>query len=679
MISNYKILKSMKKATILLLFVLLVSACQKGPSGLRLPSILSDNMLLQQKTDAAIWGKANPGQKITLTPSWGQEVAVNSGRDGRWSVKIATPEAGGPYTIVVHAVDSTITIGNILVGEVWVCSGQSNMEMPIQGWPPRDTIMHSVKTIANAALPNIRLFTVTRKVSADPMDDCTGKWEVCNPETVRPFSATGFFFGKKLYEKLNVPVGLIETAWGGTPSESWTSADVLTNAGEFVKDLAAMKESLPLQVQYQKFLDGHKKVEVKPAGDDQWKALGLGDEGAAAPDFNDSAWPSMSLPQLFEKVIGDLDGVVWFRKVVNIPASLAGKDLILSLGPIDDMDCAWFNGLLVGATETGGFWQTDRNYVIPGTSVKEGASTIAVRVLDNGGGGGIWGAPGSMKITDKAGKGAPIDISGEWKYQVSAELTDNKFCIFDMTKNEYAGIKKPIAMGPNSPSTLFNGMINPIVKYSIKGAIWYQGEANVGRADQYARIFPLMIQNWRDSWKEKDFPFYFVQIAPYVYSGVDSTESVLLREAQAKSLATPNTGMVVTLDIATVMNIHPPYKMEVGDRLATLALNNDYGIKTPCTGPVYRSMVTDGRVIKVNFENTGSGLVSKKDFIPEFEIAGKDGVFVSAVAKIVNNEVWVSSPKVPEPANVRYCWRNGAVGTLFNSDGLPASEFMAGK
>jgi sialate O-acetylesterase len=284
-----------------------------------------------------------------------------------------------------------------------------------------------------------------------------------------------------------------------------------------------------------------------------------------------------------------------------------------------------------------------------------------------------------MKITDKALKEAPIDISGEWKYQVSAELTDNKFYIFDISKNEYAGIKKPMAMGPNSPSTLFNGMINPIVNYCIKGAIWYQGESNVGRADQYAKIFPLMIQNWRDAWKEKDFPFYFVQIAPYVYSGVDSTESVLLREAQAKSLTTPKTGMVVTLDIATVMNIHPPYKMEVGERLAALALNNDYGIKTPCVGPVYKSMVVDGKVIKVQFENTGSGLVAKSDFIPEFEIAGKDGGFVKAVAKIVNNEVWVSSPNVNEPAMVRYCWRNGATGTLLNSDGLPASEFSAVK
>lgn len=667
----------MKKTTILLLFVLLVSACQKGPSNLRLPSILSDNMLLQQKTDATIWGKANPGQKISIAPSWGSEKTAKAGEDGKWSVKVATPEAGGPYKMIITAVDTTITINDILVGEVWVCSGQSNMEMPMQGWPPNDTIMHSTQTIASAALPNIRLFIVTKKVSADPLDDCSGKWEVCNPSTVRPFSATAFFFGKKLHEKLNVPVGLIETAWGGTPSESWTSADMLTNAGEFVKDIAEIKESQPLQAKYQTFLDEHKKLEVKPSGDEQWKNLSFGDEAAAASDFNDSSWPSMSLPQLFENVMGGFDGAVWFRRTVNIPESFKGKDLILSLGPIDDMDCSYFNGKMVGSTEVTGFYKVDRNYEIPASLVRTGANSIAVRVLDNQGGGGIWGQPGSMKISVKNGKQKPLDIGGEWKYQPAAELIGNIFYIFDIAKNEYQGINKPKALGPYSPSVLYNGMINPIVNYAIKGAIWYQGEANVGRADQYAKIFPLMIQNWRDAWKEKDFPFYYVQIAPYVYSGVDSTESVLLREAQAKSLSTPKTGMVVTLDIATVMNIHPPYKMEVGDRLAALALNNDYGIKTPCTGPVYKSMIKDGNVIKVQFDNTGSGLTSKGDFIPEFQIAGKDGEFVNAVAKIVNNEVWVSSPKITDPAMVRYCWRNGAVGTLLNSDGLPASEFVA--
>ena len=668
----------MKKVSVLLLFALLVFSCQKGPSGLKLPSVLGDNMLLQQKTDASVWGKANPGQKITVTASWGSEKSIKAGKDGKWLVKLATPAAGGPFSIDVKASDTTITIKNVLTGEVWVCSGQSNMEMPVQGWPPADTIMNSANAIRTADLPEMRLFIVPRKVSGTPLDDCDGKWMVCNPETVRQFSATGFFFGRKLHEALKIPVGLLESTWGGTPSEAWTSGEALSNAGEFVKEMTAIKESLPLVDQYQAFLEKHKKVDVKPAGPDQYKNLGLDDEAAAGQSFDDSSWSIMKLPGLFESVIGDIDGVVWFRKTINIPASMAGKDLMLSLGPIDDMDCTWVNGQQVGATEESGLWKTDRNYTIPAKLVKEGPVVIAVRVLDTGGGGGIWGAPGSMKLSLKNNSKAALDISGDWKCQVSAVLIDGKFYMFDMSKNEYSSVKKPVSIGPSSPASLYNGMISPIINYTIKGAIWYQGEANVGRADQYARIFPLMINNWRDEWQEKNFPFYFVQIAPYVYSGADSTESVLLREAQAKSLSTPATGMVVTLDIATPQNIHPPYKIPVGERLAALALNNDYGIKTPCAGPLFKTMVADGNILKISFDNTGTGLASKEKTITEFEIASKDGRFVRADAKIVNNEVWVSSPAVKAPSKVRYCWRNAANGTLLNSDGLPAAEFSSG-
>jgi sialate O-acetylesterase len=218
-------------------------------------------------------------------------------------------------------------------------------------------------------------------------------------------------------------------------------------------------------------------------------------------------------------------------------------------------------------------------------------------------------------------------------------------------------------------------MVSPVLPYQIKGAIWYQGEANVGRADQYAKIFPAMIRNWRDSWDIKDFPFYFVQIAPYAYAGVDSTESAYLREAQESALKLPKTGMAVTLDLATVMDIHPPYKMEVGNRLAALALNNDYGIKTECVGPVYKSMIVSSGTIKIQFENTGGGLIAKNDKLREFEIAGKDGHYVKANAKLENSEVLVSSPMIKDPVSVRYCWRNGAEASLFSKDGLPAGQF----
>jgi sialate O-acetylesterase len=280
-----------------------------------------------------------------------------------------------------------------------------------------------------------------------------------------------------------------------------------------------------------------------------------------------------------------------------------------------------------------------------------------------------------MKVTFKDGKQTMVSLEGDWKYQPVAELIGDKFYILDLTNNEFIARKRPKSLSPYTPSVLYNAMVYPVINYQIKGAIWYQGEANVGRDEQYAKIFPLMIRNWRDAWKIKDFPFYFVQIAPYVYSNIDSTESALLREAQTKALKLEKTGMVVTLDIATVMNIHPPFKMEAGEKLANLALVNDYRINVPCNSPVFKSMIREGSKIKIQFDNIGTGLVSKNDNLPEFEIAGSDGKYFKANAALVNSEVVVSSPKVKGPESVRYCWRNGAMGTLFNSDGLPASQF----
>jgi sialate O-acetylesterase len=387
----------------------------------------------------------------------------------------------------------------------------------------------------------------------------------------------------------------------------------------------------------------------------------------------------MKLPGQFESVTGDFDGVVWFRKKVEIPEKMAGMDLSLMLGPIDDMDRTYFNGKLVGSHEVSGFWQAERNYEVPKDLVKAGTNTIAVRVLDTQGGGGIWGKPGSMKLTMKDDKQVQISLDGDWKFQPVAELIGNTFYILDLTKNEFSKVKRPKTIGASTPTSLFNGMINPLIKYPVKGAIWYQGEANVGRAEQYSKIFPLMIRNWRDAWKIEDLSFYYVQIAPYVYGGVDSTESAYLREAQEKALQLPNTGMAVTLDIATVMNIHPPFKKEVGERLANFALAKNYGKDVKFQGPVYKSMKADGRTIKVQFDYIENGLTAKDGTLSEFEIAGKNGKYYKAAAKIVNNEVWVTSPKVAEPLSVRYCWRNGASASLFNSAGLPALQFRTMK
>ena len=268
-------------------------------------------------------------------------------------------------TITIAAKDTSLTINNILIGEVWICSGQSNMEMPLAGWPPNDTIMYSAQTIASASVPEIRLFIVQRKVSGEPLEDCAGRWEVCSPSTVSQFSAAGYFFGKKLHDELNVPVGLIESAWGGTPAEAWMSSEVLENAGEFVSEIKGIKESIPLLEEYQSWLNGHKQLVADKSGEEQWKDLIFNDENVQLPEFNDSSWPVMNLPGQFEAVTGDFDGAVWFRKNVEIPEQMAGRDLALVLGPIDDMDRTYFNGKLVGSHEVSGFWQTERNYEVP--------------------------------------------------------------------------------------------------------------------------------------------------------------------------------------------------------------------------------------------------------------------------------------------------------------------------
>ncbi|MCX6254252.1 MAG: glycosyl hydrolase family 2, partial [Bacteroidia bacterium] len=640
----------MKLSALFFFSFLTLISCQNS-SNLELPSLIGDNMLLQQKTNAKIWGKAIPGHKISVSSSWNASGQTTTGKDGKWIMNLSTPEAGGPYTITISGRDTSIVIKNVLIGEVWFCSGQSNMEMPLAGWPPVDTIMYSAKTISSASIPEIRLFNVQKKIAGEPIDDCTGRWEVSTPETVQQFSATAYFFGKKLHDELHIPIGLIESAWGGTPAESWISSTALENGGEFISDIKEIKESAPLQAEYQSWLNSLKQLEPKPGGNDQWKDLSFNDENVPSPEFNDNDWPVMALPSQFEKVIGEFDGAVWFRKKVEIPKSMTGKDLVLSLGPIDDMDRTYFNGKLIGSNEVGGVWQVDRNYEIPASLVKDGANTVSVRVLDTQGGGGIYGAPDKMKLSLKNDIKVSLPLNGDWKYQSVAEVTGNRFYIFDISKNEFLSRKRPKALGPNTPTVLYNAMVNPVLPFQIKGAIWYQGESNVGRAEQYAKIFPIMIQNWREAWGIKDFPFYFVQIAPYVYSGIDSTESAYLREAQEKTLKLANTGMVTTFDITTVMNIHPPFKKEVGERLALLALNTGYGIKNPCVGPVYKSMSVAASTIKLQFDNVGDGLMAKNNNLNEFEVAGKDGKYVKAKAKIVNNEVLVFSSSVPEPVS----------------------------
>jgi sialate O-acetylesterase len=670
--------------TILLFIAILILAFNEdinaqnnlGGNKLMLPSVFSDNMVLQQKSEVPFWGKGIPNHQIQIKASWGATSNAYVTKDSLWITKIQTPKAGGPYKVTIQSGDSVIQYLNVLIGEVWLCSGQSNMEMPLEGWPPYAMVNNFAEEINNANYPEIRLFTVERAVSNKPEFNCTGKWIPCDSSSAKGFSATAYFFGRKLYKELKVPIGLIHSSWGGTPIEAWTSAGYLRSVGRYDSTLDKMANSDGEIVRQINWIKSHPVIDVSNKNlKNRWKNLEFDDITCSESNFDDSNWKSMKLPTLWENAdIGTFDGVVWFRKKIELPKDWLNKNLILDLGPVDDMDRTYVNGKLVGAIEEEGYWQKERIYNIQKENNNDSILTIAVRVVDIQGGGGIYGDKNKMKI-HPADDTTGIAISGNWKYLPVAELLNMKFYVYG-TKGEefYSRPKTSVDITAFEPITLYNAMISPIIPYGIKGAIWYQGEANTDEPNFYATLLPLMIKNWRDNWNENDFPFYLVQIAPFNYG--DKINSQELRESQLKSLSVPNTGMAVTLDIGEANNIHPADKQDVGKRLALWALAKNYNKKVVYSGPLYKSMKIDGNKIIISFDFADGGLVLNHiEGADNFLIAGKDHKFMKAHVKIEGKQLIVANPEISNPVAVRYAWSNTAQGTLFNKAGLPASSF----
>ena len=363
------------------------------------------------------------------------------------------------------------------------------------------------------------------------------------------------------------------------------------------------------------------------------------------------------------------------RRNFEVPASMVNKELTLHLGPIDDMDETFINGIRVGQTLELGKWKLSRDYKVPAGILTTGKNVIAVRVIDNMGGGGIYG-PGDLTVSDKSGNS--VILNGEWRCMPVAEIQGSKIHFYDSIKNYSTRPAVNWMIGPYTPTTLFNAMIHPLVPFTIKGVIWYQGEANVGRGFEYRTLFPAMIASWRNAWQQGDFPFYFVQIAPWDYGEVVPSSSAEVREAQLVSLSVPNTGMVVTTDIGNPVNIHPSNKQDVGYRLALWALAKDYGIDTlTYSGPLFDSIAIDNGTITVHFRHTEGGLIAQDGPLTWFEIAGTDQAYYPADAVIMENTVVVSSANVPEPVAVRFAWNSIAEPNLFNGAGLPASPFRS--
>lgn len=623
-----------------------------------LPAVFSDNMVLQQKTNAAIWGKADAGKTIQISTTWSKKhFSGIADQSGNWKILVQTPSYGGPYEMTISDGERTI-LKNMLIGEVWLCSGQSNMQMPLAGW---GKINNYQQEIANAEYPNIRLLQAEHVASTTPLEDVkveNGGWNPCTPQNIAEFSAVAYFFAREIYKKKGIPIGLIHTSWGGTIAEAWTSGATLKNIPDFAlaADKIAQSSKVKNTLSYTQQLEAwNRTVLQKDAGYEQQKPIW------AATSFDATAWKSMVVPSLWEQfALPGLDGVVWFRKKVIIPASWAGKELKINLGTIDDDDITYFNGEKVGETQG---YDKKREYTVPADKVKAGEFVLAVRVFDSSGGGGFYGETNTVSVA--SANGERISLDGDWQYKVGLDLKD----IDAMPASD---------MEPNRPTVLYNAMIHPFIQFAIRGVIWYQGESNADRASQYRMLFPAMITDWRKLWNIGDFPFYFVQLANFMKVNEQPAASAWaeLRDAQLQTLSLPNTGMSVSLDIGDAVDIHPKNKQEVGHRLALIALANTYAEKIPYSGPLYQSQKIIGNAIQLHFKYPEGGLKAKDDGeLRGFSIAGADQKFHWAKAVVQGNEIRVSSDEVEHPVAVRYAWADNPVCNLTNGSGLPASPF----
>jgi sialate O-acetylesterase len=612
--------------------------------------IFADSMVLQRGIPIPVWGWAAKGEQVTVQFNK-QSKTTTAGDDGKWRVNLDAEKEGGPYQLLIKG-GNTVTLRNVLVGDVWICSGQSNMEWPVS------SSNNSAAEIANANYPMIRHIKINTVVGDKPWDDIgrNSGWKSALPANVGSFTAVGYFFARELYQQLHVPIGLINTTWGGTDVETWTSREAFENSAEFKEMIGRIpKLSLDsLSAAHEKqMLAGLQKLQ---GGLPEKNVIALWKEN----NFNDTKWPRMQVPRLWEEQsLPGFDGVVWLRKTIEISPADAGKPADLFLGTIDDNDITYINGIQIGNTNA---YNAKRLYHIPAGVLKAGKNTIAVRVEDTGGGGGRYGEPADLQLTLNSTK---QPLSGEWLFQVES-------------------VQRSSAVGPNSyPSLLYNAMVNPLIPYAIKGAIWYQGESNAGRAYQYRTAFPLMITDWRKRWGQGDFPFYFVQLASF-NSGNGNSEKgsnwAELREAQTMTLSLPNTGMAVTTDIGEPKDIHPRNKQDVGKRLAAAALHTTYGLDNVFSGPMYRSMKTDRSRIILYFDQVGSGLSVKGNTLEGFEVAGADKIFYPATAAIEGDHLVVTSNKVAVPVAVHYAWADDAGNAnLFNKEGFPASPFRTDK
>ncbi len=647
------------------MIVPLLIALALSKQSLKLSSLFSDNMVLQRNVSVPFYGTAAPNETVAIQVA-GQSVTTEAGADGKWFIKLAPMRAGGPYTASIQSPTGTLNLKNVMVGEVWLCSGQSNMEL-------RESAANDYPQALEEANPSIRMFTVGQAAVEEPANDVRGVWLPATKHSVGYFSAVAWSFGRELQNRLNVPIGLIASSWGGTKAESWTPREAMatnpalrTAVDEYLNELKAFPS------RYADFRSNLKEWMASRADSGNEGFL----KGWENRVVDETSWNKVNLPGTIDTMEpseegSPFDGSAWFRRTFVLPETWAGKALKLELGPIADYDDAYVNGTKVGYTKsnsvpTSTFGRTYR--ISPGILLR-GENSIAIRVYAAQGACGFTGLPDQMRITLASGESEEeLPLAGEWREKVERKIDTS--------------LQAPhLPMGPGNPKgpgSLFNGMIAPLMPYGIRGVIWYQGESNVDQASQYQVLFPTLIREWRNRWNQGQFPFYFVQLPNYHATEQEPGESnwAELREAQAATLKLTNTGMANTIDLGDATTIHPKNKREVGQRLAAIALSKDYGVHEPWSGPTYQYMSFSGRSVRIYFQHVEEKLTTKDNkLLTGFAIAGQDRKFYWAAAKIEGTSIVLSCPEVPEPKAVRYGWADNPNCNLYNSAGIPAVPF----
>jgi len=614
------------------------------PKQLFVSPIFGDNMVLQRDKVNTIWGWSEPGDTVTV--QIGDKTATGTAQaDRKWMVKIEPPPAGGPYTVKVTG-KQVAELKNVLVGDVWLCSGQSNMEFMMR------QVKNANEELKAANYADMRFFVVGQRSGYHPVDVPSGNWQVVTPETAPRLSAVAYFFGRKLEQELHVPIGLVVAAVGGTPAETWTSVAALHELKDFEPPLAELKmladEGAPEYGNYVNHWYDRYDVGQK----EKWQD----------PKLDDSSWKTVTLPGGFRDLgVPDTPAVAYFRREITAPAKIPDGRNLLRLGVVEKMDTVYVNGQMVG----GSSWvENPRNYMLRPGVLKPGKNQITIRVLKTLPDGGFTAKPEEMKI--QLADNTVIPLSGEWKGKVSVD----------------ARPPQPLPMAyqnwPVIPSVLYEGMIAPITPLAITGAIWYQGAANSERAYEYRKVMPAMIADWRHAFGQGDFPFYVVSLPTFKVRSAVPVEDAWAetREAQAMTVAeVPNTCLAVTIDTGEANNIHPKDKAPVGDRLARCALAKQYGKKIVYQGPTVDKVEKQAGCIRLHFAHADGGLVARSERLGQFQIAGADHKWIWADAHISGDYIIVSTSLVQNPVAVRYAWQANPMATLFNGAGLPAAPF----